>query len=327
MAGAAATAIATASSTFPRLDFRGHPASSKRALTYELRGNDREQDDEDGMEPWDEGTQRLECAGEVDSILDEELNPIPFSELPSLTNIGMCSQGIVKLSSNIRFLASATCVQICCNELSKIPAEIGYLRNLTLLDLSKNNLTSLPETIIHLTKLVNLKLSSNQLESIPAAIGGLTKLAVLSLDHNQLKAIPPQIGLIKDLVSLDLSDNPIKVLPAELGKLQFLRRLTLDRCPLVEDFKHSPLHSPPTLLELAARVLVRHDVTVPPTLPPHLKDYLKGAGTCTFCDGPYFESWVTRGKMVEKNEMLIPLEYTLCVPHWNTEMERVKLMF
>ncbi|KAF9110140.1 hypothetical protein BGX27_006725 [Mortierella sp. AM989] len=320
----------TRMSTAVGSDFRGH-ASSKRAPSYELKGNEQrsqDEDDQEFMDSWDENTLRLEGCG--DSILDEEmeqLSPIPFSELPSLTNIGLCSHGIVKLSSNIRLLASATCVQICCNELSRIPAEIGFLRNLTLLDLSKNNLSSLPETITYLTKLVDLKLSFNQLEHIPAGIGGLTKLAALALDNNKLVSIPPQIGLIKGLVNLDLSDNPITVLPAEVGKLQFLRRLKLDRCPLVVEFSHSPLHSPPTLLELAARVIVRHDVTVPSTIVPHLKDYIQSAETCSFCDGPYFDSWVKRGKLIEKNEALIPLEYTLCQPHWNTEQERIKLLF
>ncbi|KAF9271920.1 hypothetical protein BGZ68_002898 [Mortierella alpina] len=291
----------------------------RRALSYELT-------DDDYVDMEDEGALKLEA----DSILDEDLenlSPIPFSDLPSLTNIGLCSHGIVKLSSNIRLLASATCVQICCNELSRIPVEIGFLRNLTLLDLSKNSLTCLPDSIKYLTKLVDLKLSFNQLETIPAGIGGLTKLAALSLDNNRLESIPPQIGLIKGLVNLDLSDNPITVLPAEVGKLQFLRRLKLDRCPLVEEFVHSPLHSPPTLLELAARVIVRHDVAVPAMISPHLKSYLKSARKCTFCEGPYFDSSVKRGKMIEKNDVFIPLEYTLCQPHWNTELERVKLLF
>ncbi|KAG0293030.1 hypothetical protein BGZ97_005443, partial [Linnemannia gamsii] len=279
----------------------------------------------------EEGMVKLEGgADESDSILGVELghlSPIPFSELPSMTSIGLCSRGIVRLSSNIKLLASATCVQICCNELDSIPMEIGYLRNLTLLDLSKNCLSSLPESIIHLSKLVELKLSFNQLETIPAGIGGLTKLASLTLDNNRITSIPPQIGLIKDLVNLDLSDNPIKVLPAEVGKLQFLRRLKLERCPLIEEFVHSPVNSPPTLLELAARVIVRHDIQMPPLMLPHLKAYVDSAQACTFCEGPYFDSWVKRGKLIEKNEMFIPLEYTLCQPHWNTEMERVKLLF
>ncbi|KAF8928337.1 hypothetical protein BGZ52_003436 [Haplosporangium bisporale] len=296
-----------------------------KALSYEIKDDEDDQDDEVDGDNYVYGHD-----GDAQSILDEELDflsPIPFSELPSLTNIGLCSQNIVKLSSNIRFLGSATCVQICCNELSRIPVEIGYLRNLTLLDLSKNCLTSLPESIMYLSKLVDLKLSFNMLESIPAGIGCLTKLATLSLDSNRLKAIPPQIGLIKGLVNLDLSENPITVLPAEIGKLQYLRHIKLDNCPLVEEFSHSPLHSPPTLLELAARVLVRHSVPIPPMISPHLKGYLDSAGSCSYCDGPYFDSLVKRGKMIEKGEMIIPLEYTLCQPHWNTELERVKLLF
>ncbi|KAG0086815.1 hypothetical protein BGZ93_007606 [Podila epicladia] len=301
-----------------------------KALSYEIKGDeDQDQDQEEDPE--------VNTCGygygydyDAQSILDEEvdlLSPIPFSELPSLTNIGLCSHGIVKLSSNIRYLGNATCVQICCNELSRIPVEIGYLRNLTLLDLSKNNLTSLPESIMYLTKLVDLKLSFNMLESIPDGIGYLTKLAALSLDSNRLESIPTQIGLIKGLVNLDLSDNPITVLPAEIGKLQYLRHIKLDNCPLVEGFSHSPLHSPPTLLELAARVLVRHSVSIPPLISPHLKGYLDSAGRCSYCDGPYFDFSVKRGKMIEKGEMIIPLEYTLCMPHWNTELERVKLLF
>ncbi|KAG0330986.1 hypothetical protein BG000_011304 [Podila horticola] len=299
-----------------------------KALSYEIK--DDEHRDQDQDEDTDGDNYGYGYDGDAQSILDEELDllsPIPFSELPSLTNIGLCSQGIVKLSSNIRFLGSATCVQICCNELSRIPVEIGYLRNLTLLDLSKNSLTSLPESIMYLSKLVDLKLSFNMLESIPAGIGCLTKLAALSLDSNRLESIPVQIGLIKGLVNLDLSDNPIAVLPAEIGKLQYLRHIKLDNCPLVEEFSHSPLHSPPTLLELAARVLVRHSVPIPPMISPHLKGYLDSAGSCSYCDGPYFDSLVKRGKMIEKGEMIIPLEYTLCMPHWNTELERVKLLF
>ena len=49
------------------------------------------------------------CAPDEDVA---HLSPIPFSELPSLTNIGLCSHGIVKLSSNIRLLSSTTCLQV-----------------------------------------------------------------------------------------------------------------------------------------------------------------------------------------------------------------------
>jgi len=36
---------------------------------------------------------------------------------------------------------------------------------------------------------------------------------------------------------------------------------------------------------------------------------------------------VKRGKIIDKNEHHIPLEYRLCCPHWNTEQERVSLLF
>ncbi|KAG0314887.1 hypothetical protein BGZ99_007789 [Dissophora globulifera] len=239
------------------------------------------------------------------------LCPIPFSELPSLSNIGLCSHGIVN----------------CCNDLCNIPVEIGYLRNLTLLDLSKNSLTTLPDSITQLTKLADLKLSYNFLESIPSTIGKLTKLTSLSLGNNRLTQIPSQIGQLKDLAYFDLSDNPLTVLPAEIARLQYLRRLRLDRCPLLKEFVHVPLHAPPTLLELAARVVVRHGIEVSPIIPTHFKTYLKTAQRCSFCQGPYFETRFKRGKLIEKNNNLIPLEYTLCMPHWNTETQRVRLLF
>ncbi|KAF9292048.1 hypothetical protein BGZ68_000616 [Mortierella alpina] len=255
------------------------------------------------------------------------LSPIPFSDLPSLTHIGLCSYGIVKLSCNIRLLSSATGLQICCNDLCSVPTEIGFLRNLTLLDLSKNSLTSLPDSIRYLTKLVDLRLSHNFIEVVPPAIGEFSKLTSLQLDNNRLERIPAQIGKIKGLAQLNLENNPITILPAEIGHLQYLRRLRIDNCPLLQRLVHSSVHSPPTLLELAARVVVRQRVVVPNLLPEHLRTYLKTSQQCSFCEGPYFETSFKRGKIIEKNNALIPLEYTLCMPHWNTERERIKLLF
>ncbi|KAF9926858.1 hypothetical protein FBU30_003648 [Linnemannia zychae] len=255
------------------------------------------------------------------------LVPIPFSELPSLTSIGLCERKIVKLSSNIRLLSSTTSIRICCNNICVIPPEIGFLRNLTILDISRNSLMAIPETIGFLSKLVELRLSGNFIESLPSSISGLTKLTHLSLESNQLKRIPRLIGNLKALTYLALDDNPLTVLPSEIGQLQYLRRLKLERCPLVKEFVHSPVHSPPTLIELAARVILRQGIVVPTLLPPHLKSYLRTAQKCSFCDGPFFESSFKRGKMINKNEVRVPLEYTLCMPHWNTDMERVKLLF
>lgn len=81
-----------------------------KALSYEIKDGEDDQDDEVDGDNYGYGHD-----GDAQSILDEELDflsPFPFSDLPSLTNIGLCSKKIVKLSSNIRFLGSATCVQM-----------------------------------------------------------------------------------------------------------------------------------------------------------------------------------------------------------------------
>jgi Leucine-rich repeat (LRR) protein len=255
------------------------------------------------------------------------LSAIVFSELPSLKNIGLCSLGLVKLSQNICFLYITNCLQICCNELTEIPAEIGYMKNLTKLDLSKNKLEYIPDTIGFLHKLVDLRLSENQLTYIPSSIGSLKKLGTLLLDYNKIVELPPEIGEIKTLVNLDVRENPITVLPAELGRLQYLRKLRTDGCPLKSEFVHEITYSPPTLMELAARTIVRKQIPILEDTTEHLKDYLANAKKCSFCGGPYFESFVKRGKIIDKNDQHIPLEYRLCCPHWNTEQERVSLLF
>jgi hypothetical protein len=211
--------------------------------------------------------------------------------------------------------------------LTEIPAEIGYMKNLTKLDLSKNKLEHIPDTIGFLHKLVDLRLSENQLTYIPSSIGSLKKLGTLLLDCNRIVELPPEIGEIKTLVNLDVRDNPITVLPAELGRLQYLRKLRTDNCPLKTEFVHEITHSPPTLMELAARTIVRKQIPILEDTTEHLKDYLAGAKKCSFCGGPYFESFVKRGKIIDKNDQHIPLEYRLCCPHWNTEQERVSLLF
>ncbi|CAG8454763.1 12547_t:CDS:2 [Ambispora gerdemannii] len=257
----------------------------------------------------------------------ENISKIYFSELPSLTKIGLCQLGLVKLSPHICHLYATVSLQICCNELTSIPAEIGYMKNLEQLDVCKNRLTSIPDTIGFLHKLQELKLSENQLTSIPSSIGSLKKLGTLYLDSNRITELPPEIGQIKTLVNLDVSENPISVLPAEIGRLQYLRKLRIDRCPLLAEFVHELVHSPPSLMELAARTIVRKQIPILQDTTQDIKDYLANAKKCSFCGGPYFESYVKRGKIIEKNDHQIPLEYRLCCPHWNTEQERVSLLF
>ncbi|KAI9095225.1 hypothetical protein DFS34DRAFT_627120 [Phlyctochytrium arcticum] len=201
------------------------------------------------------------------------------------------------------------------------------MKNLTNLSIASNRLTSLPDTIGFLTKLVELKASDNLLDTIPASISKLQKLTTLYLDSNRITYLPSEIGQVKLLATLDLSKNPLQVVPAELNRLKFLRTLTLKRCPLKRDFAVDPTRSPPTLKELAARVIVRQQLPILEITQDEVKSYLASAHTCTFCGGPYFEEVTIRGRIVERGDHRVPLEYRLCAPHWSTDNERLALLF
>jgi hypothetical protein len=201
------------------------------------------------------------------------------------------------------------------------------MRNLTVFSIAKNKITSLPETIGYLTKLVDFRASHNLLTSLPTSIGNLQKLTTLSVNNNQIDHLPVQIGYIKSLTSLDLSENPLTVLPTELGRLKHLRMLVLGNCPLISEYAPQLTHSPPTLKELAARVIVRKNLPILTVTQQELKQYLAISNPCSYCAGPYFESFVTRVSIVQRQQMQIPFEYRLCCKHWDTEQGRILALF
>lgn len=223
---------------------------------------------------------------------------------------------------------------------------------------------ALPDTIGHLTKLIELDVSHNQLTSITPCIAYLKKLQVLVISQNLIHELPVHLVVgLKGLTILDLSDNPISVLPAEITQLHFLRRLLLDGCPLVDPSMmtaasssattlllsststtaapsrirkppcYTLLHSPPSLLEQCARTIVRdtkRHVYYQQRfykVPQHLVTYLFSAAPCTLCQGPYFDTYVARGRHIERNGRWFPVEYRLCRTHFTTEDDRLLSMF
>ncbi|KND03614.1 uncharacterized protein SPPG_01090 [Spizellomyces punctatus DAOM BR117] len=269
---------------------------------------------------------RLDRAAE-ESLRRNNMKAIKFGQLTSVSTIGLCSQALVRLSPNIGLLSTTTTLHLCCNDLTEIPPEIGHMKNLVHLSVASNRLTSLPDTIGFLTKLIELKASDNLLETIPSSIGSLKKLASLHLENNCITSLPPELGQVKTLTTLELSKNPLTVIPAELNRLKFLRTLALKECPLRTKFEVEKVNSPPTLKELAARVIVRQQLPILEVTHDELKAYLASAHKCTFCGGPYFESVCLRGRIVERNDVKVPLEYRLCCPHWNSDEERLSLLF
>ena len=244
------------------------------------------------------------------------------------------------------------------NKLTFLPEmDIACLANICFLDLSSNLLTSLPSSLSSLTCLIDLKLSRNCLTSIsPALFTTLSKLESLDLAHNQLVSLPQSVSGLTALTALHLDGNPLSTLPFELSKLKFLRHITLEGCPLLEDFNtlisiaeessHLPassvLSSPsdvavvtpapkakvPTLKELAGRVLVRCSIPVTEECAPkEVVSYLASASTCSFCSGPYFEHHVKRFRFVVRSGVTIPMEFRLCSAHWTGDKDRILTLF
>ncbi|KAL2919651.1 hypothetical protein HK105_200565 [Polyrhizophydium stewartii] len=257
---------------------------------------------------------------------DPSVETLTFGQLASLADIGACSQSLFRISRNVGLLFHTRTMQICCNNLTEIPAEIGYLKNLTMLSVAFNNLTSLPDTIGLLPKLVELRANNNQLSSLPGSIGGLSKLAVLHLESNRLRHLPTQVGVLENLVTIDVSSNPISALPAELARIKGLRQILAHDCPL--DAEPSVGDQVlPSLKELAARTIVRLQLPILSITQPEIKDYLASAHECSFCAGPYFDSFTPFVRIVDRNRTALPLEYRLCIRHWSEDQDRLRALF
>lgn len=214
------------------------------------------------------------------------------------------------------------------NKMTSLPRTLGYLKNLRVLNVSHNQLETVPDTIAFLSKLVALNVAHNNMTALPSAIGLLPKLAVLIVNDNKLTSIPREVANLQGLISLNVSNNPLRVLPAEIGTLKSLQKLTADGCEFESEFTHQLKHDPPSLFEYCARAAVRAEMPIPAHISEHIKEYLAQVQTCSFCGGPYFQSYVTRGRFIERTaRQQIALEYKLCVAHWNTEDERRMVMF
>lgn len=214
------------------------------------------------------------------------------------------------------------------NHLTELPESIGYMKNLESLILTRNGLKALPGTIGHLSNLAELDLSFNEIQHLTPCISYLDKLKTLSLAFNRMTSLPVEISGLVNLISLDLTRNPLQVLPAEVSQLPFLRRIRLDDCPFKHNIQYPLKHNAPSLVEICARIVKKSQSKIDDkTLPDHIINYIQSAKSCTFCNGPYYESFVLRGRLMEKTDMHIPLQYTLCSAHWSGADDRILSMF
>lgn len=212
--------------------------------------------------------------------------------------------------------------------MKNLPREIGYLKNLSVLNVSDNLIEEIPDTITFLSKLKALNVSDNALVQLPASIGNLLKLVIIIANNNNLQSLPKEFKNLVNLISLNVSNNPLKSLPAEIANLKSLRKLLTDDCPFKEEYTYDLIHNPPSLFETCARIAIKSQTNITSLLADHIKEYLSQADHCSYCNGPFFESHVTRVRFIERRaRQPLALEYTLCSAHWSDENDRLLAMF
>ncbi|ORZ19307.1 hypothetical protein BCR42DRAFT_409553 [Absidia repens] len=243
-------------------------------------------------------------------------------------SLDLSERSLVKLSSGIGYLNNLTKLNLSNNQLSSLPKSIGYLNNLSVLNTSHNQLETLPDTLIYLTKLKAINVSHNAITHLTPSLGSLPELIIIIANDNQIKWVPTEIANLQHMISFNISNNPLPHLPAEISSIKSLRKLIADGCDFRTEFTHKREHDPPSLYEQCARTVVSHQLDLPEQLPDHIRSYLATHQQCSFCHGPYFESFVTRGRFIERvARQPIALEYRLCCAHWNDDKDRLLNLF
>ncbi|KAI7852193.1 hypothetical protein BDC45DRAFT_513669 [Circinella umbellata] len=242
--------------------------------------------------------------------------------------------------TNLYYLTMIQKLDLSRNHLTHLPESIGSLVNLTVLQLAHNRLIEIPDTVCGLVNLIEFDLGHNQLTQLTPYIGYLKKVTHLNLNHNHhLSELPIEIGGMKNLSSLSVLHCPqITMLPAEMLQLPNLRRIKIasannrnnnnnnnDRNGnnnntdhhfyLTDDLQHNP----PSLREICARKNLKAAAYYFPHVRPK---------PCTACGEPYFESYVSRRRLIERSDsVLVVFEYRLCSAHWTDDDDRMRYVF
>lgn len=224
-----------------------------------------------------------------------------------------------------------------------LPKDMSVLDKLRELNLSGNHLTRVPNQLYEMTGIRYLYLGNNQITEVLPDIKAMQSLQVLNLGGNLLETVPDELGELQQLGSLVLCDNRLRNLPRSISNLTRLRSLLLHKnnlcClpvgavklrglmelslrdnPLVTRFVNSCarelMYNPPSLLELAARVIKLKKVEYTyQDLPQTLVTYLSNGQRCVNpkCKGMYFTSCVEHIKFVDFCGMYrVPLMHYLC---------------
>ncbi|XP_003699574.1 leucine-rich repeat-containing protein 58 [Megachile rotundata] len=202
------------------------------------------------------------------------------------------------------------------NRLTDFPDQILDLAELKYLYLGGNYITEISKDVWKLQRLHVLSMGGNRLTEVPSTLGELKSLQALVLCDNMLENLPSSIAKLTNLKSLLLHKNRLRTLPTEIITLRCLTELSLRDNPLVVRFVSDMTHNPPSLLELAARVIKTIDIQYDEeSLPRNLVEYLNSGHRCVNpkCKGVFFNNRVEHVKFVDFcGKYRLPLLQYLC---------------
>lgn len=197
-----------------------------------------------------------------------------------------------------------------------------------------------------LKHLKHLDISHNRLTQLPSGIYSLCKLTHFDMSHNPLRRVSANLARLIELSLLDLSSTEIISIPAELLTTLSMTTIRLENCQhLGDELNQILVHNPPSLVETCARQMIqpilldliqkkknkkqqKKQEESFQRLPQHVLHYLSRPKACSTCGGPYFQSSVTRYRIVQRqDDSWVPVEYKLCSAHWNNERDRILALF
>jgi Leucine-rich repeat (LRR) protein len=280
--------------------------------------------------------------------------------LQNIVCLQLCCNQLRSLPAEIGYLSKLRSLDLSGNQLRRLPETIGHLSELTVLRLSRNRLQELPRSLRHLHRLERLSLDRNRLTEIPSEIGQLKRLTCIDVRWNtELYALPAEVARLAMLRRLRATGCPLQRRRISHRERAMNDALTFTPIILVGGETVPPLDEsannaarqatngatssqaseptpytlpkdpvgPPSLRELAARTIIRHQIPIPVTLPTVLKRYLASAGQCSECGGPYFEHIFWRHRLFTKQYRELWLEHRLCSNHWTNEHGRIASLF
>ncbi|ALC49956.1 CG32687 [Drosophila busckii] len=202
------------------------------------------------------------------------------------------------------------------NQLVHFPEQVTELRQLKYLYLGGNKISTISKEIWKMQALQVLSLGGNLIAEVPESVGSLSQLQALVLCDNLIENLPTSIARLKNLKSLLLHKNRLRHLPKDIVALRNLTELSLRDNPLVVRFVQDMALKPPTLLELAGRIVKSSGLRPGPNdLPRTLCDYLNSANCCVNpnCRGVFFDNRVEHIKFVDFcGKYRVPLLQYLC---------------